>query len=52
MSGNVVTEATGANIPDSLLKGYLTEPASTNVVQYSENFTNWVNQASAMVLTS
>jgi len=35
---NVVTEATGAVIPDATLHGYVAEGARTNLLEYSEQF--------------
>jgi hypothetical protein len=44
VSGNVVTEATGAAIPASTLRGYLAEGSRTNLVGSSTNFqANWNN---------
>jgi len=40
VSSNVVTEATGAKIPDATLKGYLAEGQRTNLLTYSEKFDN------------
>lgn len=44
VASNVVTEAAGAPIADSVLLGYLAEGAFTNRLLYSEDFTNaaWV----------
>jgi len=38
VSSNVVTEATGANIPDATLHGYVAEGARTNLLTNSNNF--------------
>jgi 3-methyladenine DNA glycosylase Tag len=40
VASNVVTEATGANIPDATLHGYVAEGARTNLLQQSETFDN------------
>jgi hypothetical protein len=42
VASNVVTEATGAGITDSTLKGYLAEGARTNRCLWSEEFDNAV----------
>jgi 3-methyladenine DNA glycosylase Tag len=39
-ASNVVTEATGANIPDATLHGYVAEGARTNLALQSEAFDN------------
>jgi hypothetical protein len=46
-ASNVVTEATGANIPDATLHGYVAEGARTNSLLYSEA----LNTSSKWVLT-
>jgi hypothetical protein len=38
VASNVVTEATGAPIPDATLHGYVAEGARTNMLEYSEQF--------------
>ncbi len=40
VASNVVTEATGAAIPDATLHGYVSEGARTNALIYSEQFDN------------
>jgi hypothetical protein len=40
---NVVTEATGAVLPATALRGYLAEGARTNMVLYSEQFGSWTS---------
>lgn len=47
VSGNVVTEAQGTLIPKSTRKGFTSEPQKTNLVLYSEDFSNayWIAQA-------
>jgi len=45
VSGNIVTEATGAAIPDATLKGILTEPTTTNsITQTDFNSASWTKR--------
>ena len=47
VTDNVVTEATGPTISSSILKGYLSEGARTNLISYSGDLSNalWVKGA-------
>ena len=51
VAGNVVTEATGAQIPDATLHGYVAEGARQNLAKYSEQFDNAVWLKSLAVIT-
>ena len=53
VTDNVVTEATGAAIPDATLKGYFAEGQRQNRCLYSQDFTNaaWVSGGGGIAVT-
>ena len=53
VASNVVTEATGAAIPDATLKGYFSEGQRQNRCLYSQDFTNaaWVSGGGGIAVT-
>ena len=54
VASNVVTEAQGATIADSTLKGYLAEGSRTNEINYSNDLTNviWTAAWSSVTVTN
>lgn len=50
VTNNVVNEAQGTAIPDATLKGYLAEGSRTNLLTYSEDFSNaaWAKNAATV----
>jgi hypothetical protein len=52
VASNVVTEATGASIPDATLHGYVAEGARTNLALYSNQLNAWVGGSSVTADTA